>query len=607
LPVENDNTRQLNKLNIVDSMTVYAVGDSGTILQSIDAGINWITLESPVSVDFYGLYFVSSDTGWVVGGFQHILRTVNGGESWEIQKSYDQSWYTFYDIYFKNSSVGWVVGSGSNDNVFYTEDGGQNWNFQSSSNGSMKDIFFINESVGWIIDNDNVLFTEDGGSNWWEQDGFAMPQNHSLRGVFFTDINSGFIIGDFGLMFQTMDGGWTWDTVDDIIYPTKNANDIYFNSEDTGFVTTSGTSADIYMTNDGGLNWTRKHYASHVIRYNDIENVNEDVSYVVGTGGAITYTSDGGDNWVDRSIDNSSPHSNREIKKSSFINQSEGWILLTYNGVILHTLDSALNWNEIKTGASNDVIDIKLFSNQLGYALTQNEFLATVDGGTSWVILDSLINIQPGAFKSFYFVDENNIFIVSDDKLLKSNNGGINWQLFDFGYDRVTKILFVDNENGWAIGFDGLVLQTINGGERWSKINSHSRQHYLNNIYFLNSASGWIAGGDATILAYNTSDPTSINNKLKEDIIVPEAFLHQNYPNPFNPVTKITFELSKTEWVTINIFNIAGQKIKTLVNQNFSAGRHTLIYDGSGFATGLYYYKIITRNFTDVKKMLLIK
>lgn len=112
---------------------------------------------------------------------------------------------------------------------------------------------------------------------------------------------------------------------------------------------------------------------------------------------------------------------------------------------------------------------------------------------------------------------------------------------------------------------------------------------------------------DATILSYNTSNPTSFNIYLIEDVTIPRNLLYQNYPNTFNPITKIKFDLSKTEWVTINIFNITGQNIKTLVNQNFSTGQHTIKFNGSELATGLYYYKITTKNFTDIKKMLLIK
>jgi len=89
---------------------------------------------------------------------------------------------------------------------------------------------------------------------------------------------------------------------------------------------------------------------------------------------------------------------------------------------------------------------------------------------------------------------------------------------------------------------------------------------------------------------------------------VPDKFsLSQNYPNPFNPVTKIEFTLPKQTAVIIKIFDVLGREIRTLVNDVKPAGYYSVDFNASELSSGVYYYKIEAGNFTDVKKMTIIK
>jgi flagellar hook assembly protein FlgD len=89
---------------------------------------------------------------------------------------------------------------------------------------------------------------------------------------------------------------------------------------------------------------------------------------------------------------------------------------------------------------------------------------------------------------------------------------------------------------------------------------------------------------------------------------IPKTFaLEQNYPNPFNPGTNIKFQLPKSEFVTVTIFDMLGKKVATLVNEQKEAGYYDIKFDGTNYASGMYFYKIEAGNFTDTKKMILIK
>jgi len=83
--------------------------------------------------------------------------------------------------------------------------------------------------------------------------------------------------------------------------------------------------------------------------------------------------------------------------------------------------------------------------------------------------------------------------------------------------------------------------------------------------------------------------------------------LSQNYPNPFNPATKIKFNLNKSGAVSINVYDLKGSLVSELVKGNYSAGSYEVTFDGSMIPSGIYFYKIQSGDFTNVKKMMLIK
>lgn len=89
---------------------------------------------------------------------------------------------------------------------------------------------------------------------------------------------------------------------------------------------------------------------------------------------------------------------------------------------------------------------------------------------------------------------------------------------------------------------------------------------------------------------------------------LPEKFaLHQNYPNPFNPVTNINYDIPKNSNVKITVFDVSGKEVSVVVNEFKQAGRYSSSFNGMKLASGVYYYKIQAGDFSEVKKMTLIK
>jgi hypothetical protein len=89
---------------------------------------------------------------------------------------------------------------------------------------------------------------------------------------------------------------------------------------------------------------------------------------------------------------------------------------------------------------------------------------------------------------------------------------------------------------------------------------------------------------------------------------IPDKFaLYQNEPNPFNPMTNITFDIPQKSYVKLTVYDLLGRDIVSLVNGTRDAGKHSINFNGATLSSGLYFYKIEAGNFTETKKMLLVK
>lgn len=118
----------------------------------------------------------------------------------------------------------------------------------------------------------------------------------------------------------------------------------------------------------------------------------------------------------------------------------------------------------------------------------------------------------------------------------------------------------------------------------------------------------WSDLQDIKIAVVNTNRNTSANYDLTVSSKIPERdLITQNYPNPFNPTTRIEFSVSSQKNVRIDVFDSIGRRIRTLVNRPFTRGFHFVDFDGSGLSSGIYYYRIITGQTSQTRKMILIK
>jgi hypothetical protein len=102
--------------------------------------------------------------------------------------------------------------------------------------------------------------------------------------------------------------------------------------------------------------------------------------------------------------------------------------------------------------------------------------------------------------------------------------------------------------------------------------------------------------------------PVDVERENEEDLVIPKEFsLSQNYPNPFNPSTVIKYQLPISSLVILKVYDILGDEVATLANEEKPTGFYEVIFDASRLSSGFYIYKITAGNFVSTKKMILIK
>ncbi|MBN1633784.1 MAG: T9SS type A sorting domain-containing protein [Ignavibacteria bacterium] len=102
-------------------------------------------------------------------------------------------------------------------------------------------------------------------------------------------------------------------------------------------------------------------------------------------------------------------------------------------------------------------------------------------------------------------------------------------------------------------------------------------------------------------------DPGNGDKLISENGLPKEYNLFQNYPNPFNPVTNIKFDLPKEGLVTLKVYDVLGREVKNIVNEFKQAGSYIVSFDGSELSSGIYFYRLESGNFVQVRRMVLIK
>ena len=246
----------------------------------------WYQQNSGTTNSLRGVFFTTQNTGYTVGTLGTILKTVNRGLNWVSQNSGTSDFLA--SVYFTDENNGWVCGQ--NGTIKKTTDGGFNWETQSSgTNNTFRSIYFINSSTGWAVgDSGTVSRTNNGGTTWISQTKLIIDD---LLSVYFTDLNNGCAVGDAGWVLLTNDGGATWTNTQ--VGPWW-LHTVYFTDSNAGYA--AGFSGTILKTENAGSSW-QPYSTDTTAGFLELYFPNNNCGWAVGENGIIYNSTNAGQSW----------------------------------------------------------------------------------------------------------------------------------------------------------------------------------------------------------------------------------------------------------------------------------------------------------------------
>ncbi|MBN1633100.1 MAG: T9SS type A sorting domain-containing protein [Ignavibacteria bacterium] len=614
-------TLKLNTVFFTDAATGYIAGNDGFIYKTTNGGNNWFSLNSGATAAIYEMYFPVSGTGYAAGGLGgtgFIIKTTNGGTNWTTQTIPAIPSNNYLNaINFVDANTGYVTGGGvivANTIALRTTNGGLNWELfnVTTINPNIRydiggGVYVFNQNLAYAAGvNANIVRTTDGGVTWEK----LFPENlfvyasAYLTGISFSG-NTGFICGAGGTIIKIEDTTKTFLAGEILL----NAYDVRFSKTDSliGWVAGGGQRSDpnatvikyslLEKTTDGGNSWIPQTLPLSNFLFRGVEMADNNNIWAVGELGRVMRTTNAGNNWEIVNIG-----ATEELKEVKFKNAATGFI--GGNGKIYRTTDGGNNWTAVSFSGGQQVNEMEVLPNgnivaSVNGAYTQR----STNDGVSWTA-SSLPNSNYD--ENIYFYNDNTGWVCGlIGNIAKTTNGGVSWTAVTSGIFSSSLdggIYFWDENNGAAFGLTGLVLRTTDGGTTWFKTYPFTSQPFRN-AYFINNSRGYLCTDLGGVIKYSDV----VTNIVKVNEVAGDFRLHQNYPNPFNNSTAISFDLPKSDFVTLKIYDVRGKEIAVPVNEYLNYGRYKINFDAGNLASGIYFYSLQSGSLNLTRKMVLQK
>jgi|GEM_PF-1628502 len=610
----------LRSVHFTDANTGYAAGHvswtnpAGALLRTTDGGATWEQLnqEQYCQTAYNSIFFPGPDTGYAVtqGGSSEtprVLKTIDGGQSWEIVYSSPATDISLHDVFFLNAELGWV--SRYDGEVVRTEDGGDTWTSVDANVFRSYAVHFTDELHGWTAgQNGGAAMTVDGGLTWTA---ISMNNSNTIHDIDFTGQNTGTMVGDHGTMRATNDGGTSWINLQ-ISLTTEDITDVFFLDENRGWAVGGSGDGMIIRTTQGGLD--PEIYPEEIpAGLNGVFFIDDQTGWIVGdndtygTDEAILLkTTDGGETWTPQSTGFST-----YLNDAYFVDQNIGWVVggSFSHSIILKTTDGGITWTEQSTTAEEAFNQVQFFDATHGWVIGDDQAIyETVDGGDTWNAVDGLMTY--GDYYAVQFLSEDVGYLTGSSNIYKTTDGGATWTELPLDtYGSLFDVSFVNEQVGWVTS-SGTIYHTKDGGMTWEE-QFQSSAIWINAITMLDSSNGWVVGNDGVILKTSTGGkiPVGIRHDDQDPAaLVTDYRLYPCYPNPFNPVTSIQYDVPEPTEMRISVYDILGREVDILFHGYAEQGRYILQWSaGKQHPSGIYFIRMVSREYSTVRKVTLLK
>ncbi len=356
----------------------------------------------------------------------------------------------------------------------------------------------------------------------------------------------------------------------------------------------AATNNSIFLSTDNGLHWTVKNSGLGYRRTNDLA-FDSNFLYAATDFGKVYRSSDNGDNW--KSIGSGITANSL----SSIITYSGKIFVGTPVGVFIST-ESGENWNNFSDGLSNKETNTLVSCGNCVLAGTQNGVYVYDSTNETW----TPINNGPDKTEVFRLaVNNSNIFAGTSKGIFVSTDDGASWILVNDTLTTISSFAFAKNNIFYgSVSYDKCIFRSSLTFKDWSDISDGIK--YVTSLTI--SGENFIAGtwGMGSGIWNRPLSQVVTNVSFSENS--PLTFmLEQNYPNPFNPASNIGYEIPNSGNVLLQVYDILGRKVVTLVNKFEPAGIYNVEFHASNLPSGIYIYRLEANGFQAVKKLMILK
>lgn len=541
---------------------------------------------------FSGSYLIMTaqqtlGTSWIA----YMYKSTDMGLTWEIFHSLSSEFPpAYYNIYCLYKNVGYLtVMPAAAPNTFRTKNGFNGWSWIDVGGRTMAwQVSYIDTAVVYGICGDGI-----GRCTHWAPT-FDLMKSGSYSKVCVVDSNNILAISKSRLLKST-NAGVNWDST---TFPVR-LNSISFPDQNTGYMT--GSSGKIFKSTDKGATWITQN-APTTDSLVDCCFLNAQTGYVIGYNGTLLKTNTGGVSTFSvsgfvRYSDNNQPVTSGKVKAFKLDRQ-------TMNILYLDSANIQSDGSYTLANVPQDSVDIGVFPN----STPPNDWVITYYPST--IYWEHATVIYPTG-------NLTNINISALRMSAVSNNNSVNGRISGVSYNPVSNlkdaILYAKNGNTFV-----RCTMSDAGGVY------HLQSLPAGNIKIIATRLGYKR--DSTSVNVTVSSNTdSINFLLSRYTVginqisseVPSEFkLFQNYPNPFNPKTIIRYSIPgigfrtgafRNDKVVLKVYDILGKEIAALVNEIQSPGVYEVMFDASSLSSGIYFYRLQSENFSEIKRMVLLK
>lgn len=630
------------------------VTDFNTSLYVIDnAEFKEVYSPAPLYTHFYSSFIDEAGNKWLTTSKGIYKYFGDGKETWTS--------YSVYNTDMPDNSKISSIALGSTGNLWvgtYTEGvikfDGENWINFNEDNSDLNTNFIS----AIAIDSDNNKWIGSNGELYFYDDQTFTVFDNSVQGINWDHIRT--IKFDGAQVWFGADNGLTkFDGVDweffnssNSILPYDGVSSILVDDETKWFSTYEG----VVSLNNGIWEHhilTASDYLTRANYITDIVVDEDNVKWFGTSAGLIKYE---GETWQYTDI-RSQPAvvelDNDENLWIGFQINFIDWNLGGYNLLIKYDGTTITNYTTFNSGIPGSfILAISIDS-------LNNKWLGSEDGlikfdGTNSELFNTLNSVLPNNWVDVLETDlEGVLWIGTEDGLVKYD--GADWTLFNTSNsslpDNDILTIFVDRSNNKWIGTrdgglakydnstwtiynssnslitsnsvnaididdnDDLWLGTGNGlvkfdGNNWinyNRANSQLPSDGISSLAIDKNNFKWF-NGSAGVTVFRGDSVFTPSDIIEAQEILSQSFsLSQNYPNPFNPSTTIGFYVSEFTSVTLKLYDVLGQLVKTLLDKNLYPGKYEVNFNANEFSSGIYFYRIDTKSFSQTKKMLLIK